>query len=112
MRTRHRTFWMRPALVVWAALLAGADLVAAPALRAAAPAAAAKVAGAKPTLVYPHLALPNGGWAQRYSDGFAEVYRHRAGLGLFTASTVWCLRVHKACVWAQSCFTSAQSRCT
>ncbi len=32
-------------------------------------------AGAGATLVYPHLALPNGGWAQVYSDGIAEVYR-------------------------------------
>jgi len=32
-------------------------------------------ASARPTLVYPHLALPRGEWAQVYSDGIAEVYR-------------------------------------
>jgi hypothetical protein len=30
---------------------------------------------AKPTLVYPHLTLPGGAWAQVYSDGLAEVFR-------------------------------------
>jgi hypothetical protein len=32
-------------------------------------------AGAGPTLVYQHLGLPDGGWAQVYSDGIAEVYQ-------------------------------------
>src|SRR5215471_10172107 len=60
MRTRHSTFRMRSALAAWASLLAGAGLLAAPALGASTPAAAgtAKGASAKPTLVYPHLALP------------------------------------------------------
>jgi hypothetical protein len=90
MRTRHWTFWMRPTLVVWAALLAGAGLIAAPALGASTPAAAATAngAGAKPTLVYPHLSLPSGGWAQVYSDGFAVVFRHRAGSRSATESAM------------------------
>jgi hypothetical protein len=90
MRTRHRTFWMRPALALWASLLAGAGLFAAPALGASAPAAAgtAKGAGAKPTLVYRHLTLPSGGWAQVYSDGVAVVFRHRAGAPSATESAV------------------------
>jgi hypothetical protein len=80
MRTRHRTFWTRPALAVWAALVAGVGLVVAPALGVVAPAAAAAGTGtakasAKPRLAYPHLVLPNGRWAQVYSDGFAEVHR-------------------------------------
>ena len=93
MRTRHHTFWIRPALVLWAALLAGAGLLAAPALGAAAPAAAAPAAthsggGAKPTLAYPHLALPTGGWAQVYSDGLAEVHRPVRGSRSVTATAV------------------------
>jgi hypothetical protein len=87
MRTRRSTFWMRPALVLWAALLAGAALVATPAPGASAAVAAAPArASARPTLAYPHLALPNGGWAQVYSDGLAEVYRPRAGARSVTAS--------------------------
>jgi hypothetical protein len=44
--------------------------------RAAAPhAKAASPADARPTLVYSHLPLPRGVWAQVYSDGIAEVYR-------------------------------------
>jgi hypothetical protein len=90
MRTRHCTFRMRPALAAWASLLAVAGLVAAPALGASTSAAAAtaKGASAKPTLVYPHLSLPNGGWAQVYSDGMAEVYRPRAGSRSVMASAV------------------------
>jgi hypothetical protein len=89
MRTRRCTFWMRPALVLSAALVAGAGLVAAPAPGAsAATLAAPPGASAKPTVAYSHLALPNGDWARVYSDGIAEVYRPRAGARSLTASAV------------------------
>src|SRR5215472_2649570 len=92
MRTRHSTFLMRPVLVLWAALVAGAGLVAAPAFGGSTPAAAAAAAtaraGAKPALVYGHLALLNGSWAQVYSDGLAEVFRPRAGSRSMMASAV------------------------
>lgn len=58
-----------------AALTAAAPASAGTARAAVPHATAASPAGARPTLVYSHLPLPHGGWAQVYSDGIAEVYR-------------------------------------
>src|SRR5882757_9731715 len=58
-----------------AAAIATALLGTAPAI--AAPATPPAPAPTRATLAYPHLALPNGEWAQVYSDGMAEVHTAR-----------------------------------
>ncbi|HEV2450424.1 MAG TPA: hypothetical protein VGS62_00675 [Streptosporangiaceae bacterium] len=71
-----RTPLIITALATAAALTTVAPATASSAPRhAAGPARANAAAAARPALVYPHLRLPDGGWAQVYSDGLAEVHR-------------------------------------
>src|SRR5215472_6703399 len=72
---------LRTPLIITAFATAAALTTVAPATASSAPrhaggAAQANAAVAtRPTLVYRHLRLPDGGWAQVYSDGLAEVHR-------------------------------------